>query len=156
MDENRLRRYVIFIPFLFITFFFFLHHRTATVSAVVEGGDEKAEECIRVEERKLPIIDAVKRMFSLPTTLSRPSNYLTRVLNYFPPPNLDFRGADEERTSEKGKTEKMKEAVVKSADKSTATVDDYAKSTAKFAEEAVEKTVKKVKRTLYDGHEAEL
>ncbi|KAL2516121.1 uncharacterized protein Fot_30092 [Forsythia ovata] len=155
MDENRLRRYVIFIPFLFITIFFF-HHRTATVSAAVEGGDEKAEECIRVDERKMPIIDTVKRMFFLPTTLPRPSNYLTRVLNYFPPPNVDFRGVDEERASEKGTTEKMKEAVVKSADKSTATFEDHAKSTAKFAEEAVEKTVKKVKRTLYDDHGAEL
>ncbi|CAI9753828.1 unnamed protein product [Fraxinus pennsylvanica] len=151
MDENKLQRYFVFILFLFITFFFF--HTTAVVSAVAADGDEKGEHYIQVEERKMPIIDAVKRMFSLPTT---PSNYLMRVLQYFSPPNLDFRGVDEERASEEGTTEKVKEAVVKSVDTSKTAVQDSAKSAAKFAEEAVGETVGKVKRTLSGDHEEEL
>ncbi|CAA3002432.1 Hypothetical predicted protein [Olea europaea subsp. europaea] len=150
MDENKLQRNFIFIMFLIIAFFLFYFHTTAVVSA---DGDEKEEHYMHVEESKTPTIDAVKRMFSFSKT---PSNYLTRVLHYFYPPNLDFRGVDDERAGEEGATEKVKQAVVKSVDKSKTTAQDSAKSAAKFAEEAVVETVNKVKRTLSGDHEEEL
>lgn len=67
-------------------------------------------------------------------------------------------------TGTEGAAVKVKEAVLKSLDKSKATVEDSAKSAAKFADDAVDKTVKKLKKTLSGkgqqkvgaDHEAEL
>nr|GMC90620.1 uncharacterized protein LOC109227352 [Ipomoea batatas] len=69
---------------------------------------------------------------------------------FFSPPNLDFRQGTEEapKAMEEGTGEKVKEAVVKSVDKSKATVEDSAKSAAKLAGETVGKATQKLKETL--------
>ncbi|KAI3463162.1 hypothetical protein Pfo_019825 [Paulownia fortunei] len=131
-----------------------------------------------VAESKLPIIDAVKSLFSLPTTkslFSLPTTSDSWILKvkalfqqgwpYFPPPNFEGgSGGDEGMMGNEGATVKVKDAVVKSLDKSKATVEDSARSAAKLADEAVDKTVKKLKKTLSGrgeervpaDHEAEL
>ncbi|KAL3618131.1 hypothetical protein CASFOL_038452 [Castilleja foliolosa] len=114
-------------------------------------------------ESRMPIIDAAKALFSLPTAydcwIQKVRALFFRIGNpYFPPPT-SFGGREDERTGKQGTTDKFKEAAVKSLDKSKATVEDSAKAAARLAEEAVDKTVKKLKRTLSTANqnrEAEL
>nr|GMC82446.1 uncharacterized protein LOC109227352 [Ipomoea batatas] len=100
-----------------------------------------------VRKRRHPIVETAMAMFSLPTTFPDTSAYWTkldsliqqgRAFFFSSPPNLDFRqGTDEDapKAMEEGTGEKVKEAVVKSVDKSKATIEDSAKSAAKVAGE---------------------
>ncbi|CAA0816135.1 Unknown protein [Striga hermonthica] len=111
-------------------------------------------------ETKMPIIDAAKRLFSLPTSydcwiLKLKSLFFWQAATpHFSPPNSQVGG--EGWTGEQGTTEKVKEAAVKSLDESKSAVEDSARSAAKLAEAAVEETIKKVKKTLSGKSEAEL
>nr|GMC84586.1 uncharacterized protein LOC109227352 [Ipomoea batatas] len=98
-----------------------------------------------VRKRRHPIVETAMALISLPTTFPDTSAYWTKLDSliqkgrafFFSPPNLDFRQGTEEapKAMEEGTGEKVKEAVVKSVDKSKATVEDSAKSAAKLAGE---------------------
>nr|XP_016491213.1 PREDICTED: uncharacterized protein LOC107810893 [Nicotiana tabacum] len=124
---------------------------------------------MEAKSQKTPIIETVKRMFSFPTTLPQTSTSYWSKFNslikqgkaYFSPPTLDFRDSQEAQgKEEEGAGEKVKEAVIKSLDKSKEAMEDSAKSAAKLAGDAVQKTKNKVKRTFSfgdkeTGHQAE-
>nr|GMC89295.1 uncharacterized protein LOC102581787 [Ipomoea batatas] len=113
-----------------------------------------------VRKRRHPIVETAMALFSLPTTFPDTSAYWTkldsliqqgRAFFFFSPPNLDFRqGTEDEapKAMEEGTGEKVKDAVVKSVDKSKATIEDSAKSAAKLAGETVGKATQKLKETL--------
>ncbi|XP_009616305.1 uncharacterized protein LOC107823796 [Nicotiana tabacum] len=146
----------------------------ATVGSTVGGGQEEEaqqlQEQLHMEAKaqKTPIIETVKRMFSFPTTLPQTSTSYWSKFNslikqckaYFSPPTLDFRDSQEAQGKEEGAGEKVKEAMIKSLDKSKEAMEDSAKSAAKLAGDAVQKTKNKVKRTFSfgdkdSGHHAE-
>ncbi|WMV34939.1 hypothetical protein MTR67_028324 [Solanum verrucosum] len=139
------------------------------------AGDGQEEEQ-QIQEQlyvksKTPIIETVKKMFSFPTSFPQTSaNYWSRFESlikqgkaYFSPPTLDFRDSQEAHARAEGGAapgEKVKEAVLKSLDKSKAALEESAKSAAKLAGEAVQKTAKKMKRTFSfedrdPGHDAD-
>uniref|UniRef100_A0A3Q7GW19 Uncharacterized protein n=2 Tax=Solanum lycopersicum TaxID=4081 RepID=A0A3Q7GW19_SOLLC len=97
-------------------------------------------------------------MFSFPQTSanywSRFESLIKQGKAYFSPPTLDFRDSQEAQARAEGGAapgEKVKEAVLKSLDKSKAALEESAKSAAKLAGEAVSKTTNKMKRTFSFG-----
>ncbi|KAK7318533.1 hypothetical protein RJT34_03236 [Clitoria ternatea] len=70
----------------------------------------------------------------------------------FSPPNLDFRGKEEELGSG-GVKQTLKDAVGKSFDQSKETVEGSAESAAKALGEAIQKTAEKVKKETSDSKE---
>ncbi|OIT02711.1 PREDICTED: uncharacterized protein LOC109227352 [Nicotiana attenuata] len=165
--------------FLLLLLFIMSSHNSTTAAAAIGtvGGGQEEEAAQQLQEQlhmeakaqKTPIIETVKRMFSFPTTLPQTSTSYWSKLNslvkqgkaYFSPPTLDFRDSQEAQgKEEEGAGEKVKEAVIKSLDKSKEAMEDSAKSAAKLAGEAVQKTKNKVKRTFSfgdkdSGHQAE-
>ncbi|KAK4719085.1 hypothetical protein R3W88_017423 [Solanum pinnatisectum] len=158
--------------FLLLLLFTISFHYT-----IGSAGDGQEEEEQQIQEQqhhmksKTPIIETVKKMFSFPTSFPQTSaNYWSRFESlikqgkaYFSPPTLDFRDSQEAQARAEGGAapgEKVKEAVLKSLDKSKAALEESAKSAAKLAGEAVQKTTNKMKRTFSfgdrdPGHQAE-
>ncbi|CAL5439306.1 unnamed protein product [Camellia sinensis] len=108
--------------------------------------------------------ERVKAMFSLSSTTPTPTptptpriwssswnkaqSLFNQLQAYFFPPNLDFRGRKEVESDGGAAGEKVKEAMAKSFGKSRATVEDSAKSAAKFAGETLHITADKVKKSF--------
>nr|GMC86554.1 hypothetical protein DM860_014299 [Ipomoea batatas] len=144
MTENKLIKIIALLIIIF-----FSH-------AVAGGGEAEGMEAVR--KRRHPIVETAMALFSLPTTFPDTSAYWTKLDSliqqgrafFFSPPNLDFRQGTEDapKAMEEGTGEKVKEAVVKSVDKSKATIEDSAKSAAKMAGETVGKATQKLKETL--------
>ncbi|KAL7152285.1 hypothetical protein ABFS83_04G086900 [Erythranthe nasuta] len=125
------RRIHVKLIFLIFIFIFLIVH--------AGGANQRQTESA---QSRMSVIDAAKTLFSLPTTIS-PFTWFHKLKSLFiHPPNLDFRGGGGEGSE--GAAEKVKEAVVKSLDKSKSTVEDSAKTAAELAEEAVGKTVNKL------------
>lgn len=109
------------------------------------------------DETKPPIniIDAAKLLYSLPTASDAEADS-GLPMSLQPAPNLDFRGGrggDGEVEDEEAAV-RVKDAVMKSLDKSMATMEDSAKSTAKFV---MDNTVNKLKTTVSQHeHQTEL
>ncbi|XP_015078704.1 uncharacterized protein LOC107022622 [Solanum pennellii] len=157
----QLRSYY-YLFFLLLLFTISLHY------SIGSAGDRQEEEEQQIQEQQLhiksktPIIETVKKMFSFPTSFPQTSaNYWSRFESlikqgkaYFSPPTLDFRDSQEAQARAEGGAapgEKVKEAVLKSLDKSKAALEESAKSAAKLAGEAVHKTTNKMKRTFSFG-----
>ncbi|EYU45936.1 hypothetical protein ABFS82_04G088300 [Erythranthe guttata] len=136
---NKCRRiHVKLIFLLFFIFIFFIVH----AGGANQGQTESAQS-------RMSVTDAAKTLFSLPTTIS-PFTWFHKLKSLFiHPPNLDFREGSE------GAAEKVKEAVVKSLDKSKSTVEESAKTAAELAEEAVGKTVNKLSGKGEQHHTAD-
>ncbi|CAL5443614.1 unnamed protein product [Camellia sinensis] len=104
--------------------------------------------------------ERVKAMFSLSSTTPPPTpriwssswnkaqSLFNQLQAYFFPPNLDFRRRKEVESDGGAAGEKVKEAMAKSFGKSRATVEDSAKSAAKFAGETLHITADKVKKSF--------
>ncbi|KAJ8557780.1 hypothetical protein K7X08_004546 [Anisodus acutangulus] len=150
---------------LFLLLLLFIISFHYTIGSTVGGGQEEEEkqqlqeQLLHIEEGKSkpPIIETVKKMFSFPTSFSQtPTSYWSKLESlfkqgkaYFSPPTLDFRDSQEAQDREEGVA--LKEAVLKSLDKSKATIEESAKSAAKLAGDAMQKTTNKLKRTFSFG-----
>lgn len=133
-----------------------------SIGSAGDGQEEEEEQQIQEQQlhitSKTPIIETVKKMFSFPQTSanywSRFESLIKQGKAYFSPPTLDFRDSQEAQARAEGGAapgEKVKEAVLKSLDKSKAALEESAKSAAKLAGEAVSKTTNKMKRTFSFG-----
>ncbi|KAM3308306.1 hypothetical protein P3S67_010050 [Capsicum chacoense] len=157
-NHLQLRRYY-YSLFLVLLLLFIIISFHYTVGSV---GDGQAEE-EQLQEQQLhmksrtPIIETVKRLFSSPQTSTNYWNKFESLVRqgkaYFYPPTLDFRDSQEARAREErvATGEKVKEAVLKSLDKSKAALEESAKSAARLAGDAVQKTTAKMKRTFSFG-----
>ncbi|XP_051117049.1 uncharacterized protein LOC127241860 isoform X2 [Andrographis paniculata] len=118
--------------------------------------EEEEEEKVTTGGTKMAITEAARNLFSNPTTWDLcliPNFVWTSFKQGWPCfpycPNLEGgreqgKSGEEEEQEEEGTAEKVKEAVVKSLDESRIMVEDSARSAA----EMVDKTVKKLKKTL--------
>ncbi|XP_055830513.1 uncharacterized protein LOC129899537 [Solanum dulcamara] len=160
-NHSHLRSYhfLFLLLLLFITSF---HYTIGSAGDEQGGGEEQQIQEQQLHEKsRTPIIETVKRMFSFPASFPQtPTNYWSKFESlikqgkaYFSPPTLDFRDSQEAQARVEGGApgEKVKEAVLKSLDKSKAALEESAKSAAKLAGEAVQKTTNKVKRTFSFG-----
>ncbi|MCD7470978.1 hypothetical protein HAX54_011235 [Datura stramonium] len=160
---------------LLLLFIIYFHYTIGSVKGGQEEEEQQQQQQQLIQEQQLhmksrtPIIETVKRMFSFPTNSfpQTSTNYWSKFESlikqgkaYFSRPTLDFRDSQEVQAREEtgAAGEKVKEAVLKSLDKSKAAIEESAKSAARLAGDAVQKTTNKVKRTFSfgdRGHQAD-
>ncbi|KAI7985641.1 hypothetical protein LOK49_LG14G02298 [Camellia lanceoleosa] len=139
---------------------------TIFLSAAFGIGSESEQQLLHNNKEGLStkaytsLSERVKDMFSLSSTTPPPTpriwssswnkaqSLFNQLQAYFFPPNLDFRGRKEMESDGGAAGEKVKEAMAKSFGKSRATVEDSAKSAAKFAGETLHTTADKVKKSF--------